>query len=171
MNETQELIFTTIKAMIQNPEVTVKDLQNSCIRYNILNLIARWSLANDTYYVTEISKAHLIENNFMQDEKMTRSKKSKKNGFTYEHPVPSNVICDLIMNNRFDDDAIEQILYKTNIVTIVTKGENDLLNKNKLQTTMPDNWSFNTDDMFARYFVSNLEVPTKTIEMSGAIHR
>jgi hypothetical protein len=171
MNKSQRIIFLTIKSIIQNRELSEEDLKNSNIRYNILNLIARWSLANDTYLLTEIARNHLVENKFMQDEKMTRSKKSQKNGFTYEHPVPSNEICELIMKDRFNDDAIKEILFKTNIVTVITKKENDLLNENKLSSKMPIDWCFETDDMFARYKNSGVEVPTKVIGMSGAIYR
>lgn len=171
MNHRQKLVFIAIKSLIQNQEYSEDDLRDSIIRYNILNLIARFSLANDTYLQTEIAKAHLVENTFMKDGQMTRSRKSQKNGFTYEHPVPCSVTCDLIMKDRFNDDAIKEILIKTNIVTILTAAENNLLNQHNLQSKMPKNWCFETDNMFARYEVAGVEIPIKVVRMSGTINR
>ena len=56
------------------------------------------------------------------------------------------------------------------MVTVITYDENNMLNKSGFMRKMPNN-SFAQKDMFARYKMSGVEVPTTKIEVYGAIAR
>ena len=182
MNELQENIFKVIKSIIQteglqkifssnSPWGGQKIINHAAIRYGILNYVAKFSLANDTYLITTKCKENLVKKGLLNNGRLRRGKKGIKNKFTFEHPVPSNVISDLILENPNDEKKMEDILLRTNLVTVLTYEENSLLNKNLLTNTMPNNWSLDSGDFFDRYIVSNLEIPTERIEVYGAIRR
>lgn len=182
MNELQENIFKVIKSIIQTEGLQnnfssnsqwrgQKIINHAAVRYGILNYVAKFSLANDTYLITKRCKKHLIEQGLLKNGRLRRGKKGRKNKFTFEHPIPSNVISDLVLSHRNDEKMIKKILLKTDLVTVLTYEENSILDKNLLASKMPTNWSLNTGDFFARYTSSNLEIPTDRIEVYGAIAR
>ena len=181
MNELQENILKVIQSIVQtdglyknfstnSPWKEKKIINHSAIRYGILNYVAKFSLANDTYLITEKCKKNLKEAGLITKGKLLRKHKGKKNKFTFEHPVPSNVIADLILFDPNDEKRIKNILLKTNLVTVLTYEENSLLNKS-LVANMPNNWSYDSGDFFARYKKSALEIPSERIEVHGAIKR
>ena len=64
MNELQEAIFQVIISIFKNDLLSKKFekhdeyrgqkiINNSAIRYGILNYVAKYSLANDKYYITD----------------------------------------------------------------------------------------------------------------------
>ena len=70
MNELQEAIFEVIVSILRNdklhkkfesyPEQIGKPiLQNSAIRYGILNYVAKFSLANNEYFISEKCFEHI----------------------------------------------------------------------------------------------------------------
>ena len=181
MNELQENILKVIRSIVQtdglyknfstnSPWKEKKIINHSAIRYGILNYVAKFSLSNDTYLITQKCKKTLIEKGLVTKGKLLRNQKGNKNKFTFEHPVPSNVIADLILLDPNDDEKIKNILLKTNLVTVLTYEENSLLNK-RLVANMPNNWSYDSDDFFARYKESTLEIPLERIGVYGAIKR
>ena len=181
MNELQENILKVIRSIVQtdglyknfstnSPWKEKKIINHSAIRYGILNYVAKFSLSNDTYLITQKCKKTLIEKGLVTKGKLLRNQKGNKNKFTFEHPVPSNVIADLILLDPNDDEKIKNILLKTNLVTVLTYEENSLLNKD-LVANMPNNWSYDSGDFFARYKKSALEIPSERIEVHGAIKR
>ena len=99
-----------------------------------------------------------------------RGSKGSRNRFTFEHPVPSSVIADAIIKNIGNKNKIKKILRETDLVTVITYDENNMLNKSGFMRKMPNN-SFAQKDMFARYKMSGVEVPTTKIEVYGAIAR
>ena len=156
MNELQENILKVIQSIVQtdglyknfstnSPWKEKKIINHSAIRYGILNYVAKFSLSNDTYLITEKCKKTLIEKGLVTKGKLLRNQKGNKNKFTFEHPVPSNVIADLILLDPNDDEKIKNILLKTNLVTVLTYEENSLLNKD-LVANMPNNWSYDSGD-------------------------
>mgnify|MGYP004360754311 CR=1 FL=1 len=142
------------------------------IRYGILNYVARFSLANDAYLVTETSKAHLYRNKFLIDGRLLRSKKTTKNGFTYDHVIPSNVIADELFKYRYSVDKMRDILLFSNLVTVLTDEENAMLSAG-YKSKMPPGWQFFVSSPFARYIDCGLierEIE-QTVEVWGAITR
>ena len=157
--------------------VSVKDIDSlmkmSEVAYGFINYVAKYSLANDKYYTTDYCLSHLKENNFIREAALLRGKKSQKNGFTYEHPVPANVIARRIIQDRKDPEAIKRILESTDRIVVLTSEENERIPK-KLISAMPGGWEFFKNNVFARYFESGIlrnETDLHVIDVYGSVKR
>jgi hypothetical protein len=133
-----------------------------------------------------------------KDGKLLRSSKSQKLQFTYEHVIPCCIIADLLIealgpylfkgyavDRKVFEDIVDHILEKADSVVIITKGskhaiqtcgqlvnsEDKLLCDAGLNSSMPDGWSFKDGDIWERYRVAGVEVPTMMQEMYGAFSR
>ena len=124
MNDLQLKIFTVIKAIIQidNFDEYYKD---HTIRYGVMNYVAKYSLANDKYLITNRCLDHLNQNKFLNNKGLRKGLKSRKNGFTYEHPIPSNRISQEIIKERRDIRIVEKILKWSDHIVVLTKEEDD----------------------------------------------
>lgn len=181
MNELQKNIYKIIVSIIETNGILGrfedkknygqdKIIDNSAIRYGILNYVAKYSLANSTYFITSKCYDHIINLGLLKKGKLLRGSKGSKNRFTFEHPVPSNVIADEIIKNIGNKNKIMEILRETDLVTVISYDENNKINKSGYIQEMPEN-SLVQKDMFARYKLSGIEVPTRKIEVYGAIAR
>lgn len=182
MNELQLAVFKVIISIF-----SIKDLnknfkkngpwkgslkiEHGIIRYGILNYIAKFSLASDEYFVTKKSKLHLLNNNYLKNGSLRRRLKGRKSGFTFEHPVPANVIADLLYKNKNNVEKMKEILLKTDKVTILTHDENNLLRVKGFVSNMPKNWNISSGNIFERYILSGIETPKEKIKVTGVITR
>ena len=82
--EDQLKIFTVIKAIIQIDDFD-EYYKDHTIRYGVMNYVAKYSLANNKYLITQRCLDHLKQKRFLNNKGLRRGLKSKKNGFTYEH--------------------------------------------------------------------------------------
>ena len=171
MNKQQKMILQVIKGILSVDNIS-DYLKDSVIRYGFLNYIAKYSLASDRYFVTPRSLKFIQDKGYLLNGELRRSLKSKKNGFTYEHPIPANVIGNIIINSERPVDVASKILKVSDCVTILTHEENAELSK-RLRSKMPDGWSWQSDEVFARYFNCYIvkEKPKNTIKMIGSIVR
>jgi hypothetical protein len=172
VNEKQSALYDVICSIVQIKNVT-ELMKYSEIRYGYLNYVAKYSLAKDTYFATELSYSHLKKGGFLQDSRLRRGLKSQKNGFTFEHPIPANVIADQILLYRNDPSMIKDILKRGDCVFVLTKSEDDCLRSNFV-SSMPKNWNFFTDNILERYLQTGIVQPdTPTIEVSvyGSVKR
>ena len=107
MNHLQLTIFEVVKSILGNEFInkSPKDsgdkyakpiIHNSAICYGILNYVAKFSLANDDYLITQKCANHLKNNNLINAKGLLRAKKGSRYKFTFEHPVPANIIGDLL---------------------------------------------------------------------------
>lgn len=156
MNSLQEKIFKVILSIVQIEDFD-KYYDEHAIRYGFLNYVAKYSLAKDTYLITDLAKNHLNKNNFLTNKGLRKGQKSKKNGFTYEHPVPSNIIGSEILKHRKDNETVKKILNWTDLITILTTEEDNALSNAGLIKNMPEGWRFFKDDPFERYKKVGLE--------------
>ena len=181
MNELQNNIYKVIVSIIETDGIfenfqdkknygLQRIIDNSSIRYGILNYVAKYSLANDKYFITSKCFDHITKLGLVRKGRLLRGNKGQKNQFTFEHAVPSNVIADEVMKNIRNKNKIKDILDKTDLVTVITYEENDLINKTGYNQEMPND-SLVEGDMFARYKLSGVEIPTRKIEVYGAIKR
>ena len=138
-----------------------------------MNYVAKYSLAKDKYLITLKCLDHLKMNNFLNDKGLRKGLKSRKNGFTFEHPIPSNRISQEIINNRNDLSMVEHILKWSDYIVVLTKEEDDSIKKAGLQSKMPNNWNFFEDDIFARYKYSDIlkEASLTQINVYGQVCR
>ena len=91
MNQLQTQIYQVILAIIRIEEFP-EYYKDHTIRYGVLNYVAKYSLAKDEYLISKRAFEHLKLNSFLKQEELRRGLKSRRNGFTYEHPIPSNRI-------------------------------------------------------------------------------
>ena len=170
MNQLQSFIFKIIINIFKIDKIEEFYL-NSVIRYGILNYVAKYSLAKDNYLITSECFEYLNTKKFISDKGLRRGLKSKKNKFTYEHPIPSNIIADELFKNRNDINKMKKILVWSDIVTIITSREDEILSK-KYISKMPNNWKFFNSNKFERYKLCGLEnPPINKIKVFGAVKR
>ena len=149
---------------------TVKNIKKhevgEILNWLLRNQIAKYSLANDYYFSTQFTLDQIKKMNL---DVTKRSIKTKKNKITYEHPIPSKVVFDLILKAKSEIEIID-ILKKTDYIVILSHYEDEKLRAKGLISSMPEGWSYG-DNVFARYEKANIEVLTKKIKMIGAIRR
>lgn len=68
---------------------------------------------------------HISELNLISNKGLRRGKKGTKYKFTFEHPVPSNIIGDLLYENDNDENKVREILCLSDVVTILTYEEDN----------------------------------------------
>jgi len=163
MNKIQAALSDQILDTVKNIK---KHKVGEILNWLLRNQIAKYSLANDYYFSTQFTLDQVKK---MSLDVTKRSIKTKKNKITYEHPIPSKVVFDLILKAKSEIEIID-ILKKTDYIVILSHYEDEKLRAKGLISSMPDGWGYG-DNIFARYEKANIEVLTKKIKMTGAIRR
>ena len=163
MNKIQAALSDQILDTVKNIK---KHKVGEILNWLLRNQIAKYSLANDYYFSTQFTLDQVKKMNL---DITKRSIKTKKNKITYEHPIPSKVVFDLILKAKSEIEIID-ILKKTDYIVILSHYEDEKLRAKGLISSMPDGWGYG-DNIFARYEKANIEVLTKKIKMTGAIRR
>ena len=137
-------------------------------QYGLLNYIAKYSLANDTYYISKLARSLVDgEEPFSRKKSFPRSSKTDPiRTFTFEHSIPVNQIRNYLLKTDRSMESIKKILDATNYVVVLTQSENKSI---KLKTKMPDFWEIG-DDPFIRYKNTKI-VLDGVVELRGAIVR
>ena len=163
MNKIQAALRDQILDTVKNIK---KHKVGEILNWLLRNQIAKYSLANDYYFSTQFTLDQVKKMNL---DVTKRSIKTKKNKITYEHPIPSKVVFDLILKAKSEIEIID-ILKKTDYIVILSHYEDEKLRIKGLISSMPEGWNYG-DNIFARYEKANIEVLTKKIKMTGAIRR
>ena len=163
MNKIQAALRDQILDTVKNIK---KHKVGEILNWLLRNQIAKYSLANDYYFSTQFTLDQVKKMNL---DVTKRSIKTKKNKITYEHPIPSKVVFNLILKAKSEIEIID-ILKKTDYIVILSHYEDEKLRAKGLISSMPKGWSYG-DNVFARYEEANIEVLTKQIKMTGAIRR
>jgi hypothetical protein len=163
MNKIQAALKDQILDTVKNIK---KHKVGEILNWLLRNQIAKYSLANDYYFSTQFTLDQVKKMNL---DVSKRSIKTKKNKITYEHPIPSKIVFDLILKAKSEIEIID-ILKKTDYIVILSHYEDEKLRAKGLISSMPEGWSYG-DNVFARYEKANIEVLTKKIKMTGAIRR
>ena len=170
MNDLQNFILKIIINLFNIDQIE-QFYKRSEIRYGILNYVAKYSLARDKYYITKDCLDHLNRLNLITEKGLRRGSKSKKNQFTYEHPIPSNVIAYKLFENRENPEIIKKILIWSDVVTVLTSKEDELLMKN-YRSKMPSQWKFFEHEKFERYRICGIEnPPSLEVGVFGSVQR
>ena len=160
-------IQAALRDQILDPVKNIKKHKvGEILNWLLRNQIAKYSLANDYYFSTQFTLDQVKKMNL---DVTKRSIKTKKNKITYEHPIPSKVVFNLILKAKSEIE-ITDILKKTDYIVILSHYEDEKLRAKGLISSMPEGWSYG-DNVFARYEKANIEVLTKPIKMTGAIRR
>tara|TARA_B100000941_G_scaffold281309_1_gene248605 strand:- start:639 stop:1130 length:492 start_codon:yes stop_codon:yes gene_type:complete len=163
MNKIQAALRDQILDTVKNIK---KHKVGEILNWLLRNQIAKYSLANDYYFSTQFTLDQVKKMNL---DVTKRSIKTKKNKITYEHPIPSKVVFNLILKAKSEIEIID-ILKKTDYIVILSHYEDEKLRAKGLISSMPKGWSYG-DNVFARYEKANIKVLTKQIKMAGAIRR
>lgn len=86
----------------------------------------------------------------------TVPRSSLKKYLVHEHTVPRMFLTDYILKNNFNVKEIHLLLENFCRAVIVTKDEDAILKKFKLNKTMPLDWNWETGSPYARYASSNI---------------
>ena len=148
MNKIQAALRDQILDTVKNIK---KHKVGEILNWILRNQIAKYSLANDYYFSTQFTLDQLKKMNL---DVTKRSIKTKKNKITYEHPIPSKVVFDLILKAESEIEIID-ILKKTDYIVILSHYEDEKLRAKGLISSMPDGWSYG-DNIFARYEKANI---------------
>ena len=137
-------------------------------QYGLLNYIAKYSLAKDTYHISKLARSLVIgKEPFSRKKSFPKSSKTDPiRTFTFEHPIPVNQIRNFLLATDRSLDSIGKILNATNYVVVLTQSENRSI---KLKTKMPDSWRLG-DDPFVRYENTKI-ILDGVVELKGAIVR
>ena len=163
MNKIQAALKDQILDTVKNIK---KHKVGEILNWLLRNQIAKYSLANDYYFSTQFTLDQVKKMNL---DVTKRSIKTKKKKITYEHPIPSKVVFNLILKAKSEIE-ITNILKKTDYIVILSHYEDEKLRIKGLISSMPEGWNYG-DNIFARYEKANIEVLTKKIKMTGAIRR
>ena len=173
MNAIQSEVFEAIMALASIPGFESL-YEKSHFRYGFLNYIAKYSLARDTYLATDSALEHILQGKFLDSlGRLRRGLKCRKNGFTYEHPVPSNVIGAEIAKSEKSRASVSKILSWSDCIVILTSKEDSLLRESGYGVSQVNGWKYFESSQFSRYFASGIcsIPPTVELEMYGSVIR
>ena len=82
-----------------------------------------------------------------------------------------NVIADELFKNKENKELMKKILIWSDVVTVLTAREDEILSKNYI-SSMPTDWKFFVNDKFERYNICGIETPPSIeIDVYGAVSR
>jgi len=165
LNTLQEVYLKIIHSLVNIDGIFD---HGAATQYGLLNYIAKYSLANDTYYISKLARSLVVgEEPFARKKSFPKSSKvDPVRTFTFEHPIPVNQIRNFLLKTDRTIDSIQKILDATNYVVVLTQSENKSI---KLKTKMPDLWEIG-DDPFIRYKNTKIELDG-IVKLKGAIVR
>ena len=163
MNKEQAAFNDNVISTVKNVK---KHNVGEALNYTLRNNIAMYSLANDNYSTTQFTLNQMKEKGV---DITKRNQKSRKNEYTFEHPIPAKVSFDLILKAKNDEEIIS-ILKSSDQVVILSHSEDKKLNEAGFKSTMPKDWKYG-DDVFARYKKVNISILTEKVKMTGGIKR
>jgi len=140
-------------------------------QYGLMNYIAKFSLANDEYQISKLARSYLRgqEPYIRNKTGFPKNNKSEpERSFTFEHPIPSSVIRDILRESNRSLDEVQKILLETSYIVVLTQSENKLI-KSEYKSKMPRGWVLG-DDPYARYADTPIELDG-VIKVRGAIVR
>lgn len=174
----RESIVKLLHSILES--LTVDELKDETIAYGVRNYIAKYSLAKNTHLVSEEAYKQI------NGDKILRAHK-KKLKVKFEHVVPSKVIFDHLLELKNGENytlpKLVELLDLTDIVTIITKEENELLDKKDsnecLRSKMGGENIISEETLFSRYDKVGIKILKDSdeldgyhkINMSGAIYR
>ncbi len=149
------------------------------IEYGLKNYIAKYSLANEEYWISERAFNILTEMEYIEPFRRSsvyKIKDHKKNWgsgfkklFIFEHPIPASYMRSSIIQSDRKIESIKNILCRTDFVAILTQDEDNQIAKD-LKSSMPKKWQLG-DSPFVRYENTQIKIMERKVKMFGAIKR
>jgi hypothetical protein len=178
LNKLQSIYLNVINAIVNVDGVFDTEFGDD-IQYGLKNYIAKYSLANDEYWISERAFNILSEMEYKEPFRRSSIYKIKdhekkwgnsyKKLFIFEHPIPANYMRSWIIQSDRKIESIKNILCKTDFVAILTQEEDNEIAKD-LKSSMPKKWQLG-DSPFARYENTQIKIMERKVKMCGAIKR
>ena len=166
MNPLQKTIFEIIVSISNTPGAFD---HGDSVLYGLKNYIARHSLANDEYFVSE--QAFSLFGQHKLTVPLRRSKIGDlKKIFTFEHTIPASVTMWRIASSNKTPEEIAAILKIADCVTLITKEEDQQISS-KHKSSMPEGWNHQVDSQFVRYELCGIPIRKEKIPVVGALVR
>lgn len=166
MNVLQTIIFNIIVKISNTPGAF--DYGDSVL-YGLKNYIARHSLANDKYFVSEQAFSLFETHNLSLPLARIRIG-GLKQYFTFEHPIPASVVMRAIKSSGKTADEISSFLKTADCVTLITKEEDKKI-ATEYKSSMPEGWNHHVDSQFVRYELCGIPIRKEKIPVIGALVR
>ena len=169
MNEHQLALLKWITTGLTIPEV--RQLYGNA-DYLLNNMIAKYSLASDSYAISVGALAELSKRGIDINQTYPRSRfYGKDQPFIYEHAIPAVVVRKTLLNlPTCDLETVRQTLENAGPVVILLRDEDKLLRKNGLSRNMPKGWKWGNDPL-ARYHDAGIQLSGKFLKVRGSIVR
>ena len=142
-------------------------------KYLLSNMIAK--------YITFHSEANLSKSAYekmesegidFDEEHSRRSFYGKKTGYVYEHPIPVNIVRDKLLEKKYSDKEIKNILSNAGNIWIITRNEDNRLNELKLTHCLPKGCKFDSPSSFKeRYKLADISDSGYQVKLKGAVVR
>lgn len=135
------------------------------------NMIAKYSLAADSYLVSEAAASQLDILGVGWDEQHKRSRfYGKESPFIYEHAIPAGVVRERLLQDHQTLDEVVRTLDMAGPVAVLLRSEDRVMNQSGLRASMPAGWSWGSDPL-ARYHVAGIKMSDRRLLVLGAICR
>ena len=140
--------------------------------YLLSNMIAKVTLANSEYFISNEALKILNQMNIDLKERYKRGKfYGKKQPFVYEHSIPASIVrSQLLKHAPLEESEVENILLSAGSVAMILREEDKKLSSMKLARTMPQGWVWGGDE-FARYKTAGIELSKEKLLTEGPICR
>lgn len=139
--------------------------------YLLNNMIAKFSLAADTYLISDGALAELKKMNVDLNKEHSRSfLYGKPKPFIYEHAIPVCIVRSLLLDSDPQKENISHTLKMAGEVALILRTEDNLLHKRGLSRKMPNDWSWGQNPL-ARYNAAGIIISDHRLKVKGAICR
>ena len=168
-NSDQRALIQWITAGLKIKEVI--DLRGDS-GYLLSNMIAKVTLANSEYFISNEALKILNQMNIDLKERYKRGKfYGKKQPFVYEHSIPVSIGRSKLLNDApLEELEVENILSSAGSVAMILREEDKKLRSMKLARKMPQGWVWGNDP-FVRYKIAGIKLSKEKLLTEGPICR
>ena len=167
-NEHQRALRLWITAGLSIPEIV--DLKGDA-GYLLNNMIAKYTLYEDHYAVSEAAKRKLRREGVnIKKTHIRRRFYGKKSPYMYEHSIPAKIVRTELLESDRAEATVAKILKQSGKVTLLLRKENNKLKDAKLRSAMPAGWKMGGDPE-ARYKEVGIGISKAILKVKGAIVR
>ena len=139
--------------------------------YLLNNMIAKYTLAADTYAISTGALAEFRRQGVDLAETYSRRRfYGKKGGFIYEHAVPAGVVREWLLSAKTTPERVNLALRSSAPVAVLLRSEDAQLRAVGLNAKMPEGWQIG-DNPLARYDAAGIGLSDQVLRVRGAICR
>jgi len=183
----QQLLILLNNIFLDTP---IEFLENEVFAYGVRNYMAKYSLQNSDYGVSETALEYINVHNLMNQNGSLLRRTKVNHEIKYEHVIPMKVLFDYLkavkVSGTYTYELLNEMMNVANKVFILTNQENFSLNRINhngeiypfsLSKRMPidhdnlETFWHNENQLYSRYISRNIQISHQLITMHGAIYR